>query len=463
MDFLPVCIDLKQRACLVVGGGAVASRKVQLLLKAGALVSVVALEVRDDVRDLADSGAIALALRGFEAVDLDGQYLVVAATDRAVLNQEVCGLAADRGLLVNVADQSAVGNVIFPSIIDRDPLQIAISSNGASPLLSRVLRVRLESLIPNAYGRLAGLIKKFRPQVKRRYESQGERRRFWEKLLQGSIAEMVLSGREGEAEERLEDCLKQAAPKAQGEVYLVGAGPGDPDLLTFRALRLMQQADVVVYDRLVSDPILDLTRRDAERIYVGKARANHALRQEEINQLLAKLAKENKRVVRLKGGDPFIFGRGGEEIETLAAEGINFQVVPAITAALGTAAYAGIPLTHRDYAQSCLFVTGHLKDNTMNLNWEALAQPQQTVVVYMGYMGLPILCRELIAHGVSADKPIALVQQATTPQQRVFTGTLATIVDVIKDENVKPPSLIIVGDVVKLQEKLKWFKGGVRE
>jgi uroporphyrin-III C-methyltransferase/precorrin-2 dehydrogenase/sirohydrochlorin ferrochelatase len=220
----------------------------------------------------------------------------------------------------------------------------------------------------------------------------------------------------------------------------------------------MQQADVVVYDRLVAAPILEMTRRDARRIYVGKQRNHHAMRQEEINRLLADLAKDGHRVLRLKGGDPFIFGRGGEEIDTLAAEGVPFQVVPGITAAAGCASYTGIPLTHRDYAQSVTFVTGHLKDGSMNLNWQALAQPSQTVVFYMGLAGLPIIVDRLIAHGVSPEMPVALIQQGTTHLQRVYSGTLANIVDLVEADPPEPPTLIIVGEVVKLREKLSWFR-----
>ncbi|WP_295402043.1 siroheme synthase CysG, partial [uncultured Thiocystis sp.] len=277
-------------------------------------------------------------------------------------------------------------------------------------------------------------------------------------VLQGAVAERILAGQFAEAEAVIE---QELAPDAlehdMGEVYLVGAGPGDPDLMTFRALRLMQQADVVVYDRLVAEPILKMTRRDAQRIYVGKERNHHAMRQEEINRLLADLAKDGHRVLRLKGGDPFIFGRGGEEIDTLAAEGVPFQVIPGITAASGCAAYAGIPLTHRDYAQSVIFVTGHLKDGTINLNWPALAQPNQTVVFYMGLVGLPIIVERLIAHGVSRDMPIALIQQGTTHLQRVYSGTLSTILDVVASDPPQPPTLVIVGEVVTLREKLNWF------
>ena len=305
--------------------------------------------------------------------------------------------------------------VHLPSILERSPLIVAVSSGGASPVLARLLRARLETLVPAGYGHLAALVGAFRDRVKERLKPS-ERRRFWERVLQGPIAELVFSGREEDARKALEVALESRLALGGGEVSLVGAGPGDPDLLTFRALRLMQQADVVVYDRLVSRPVLDLVRLDAERIYAGKERAKHAIPQEDINHLLVRLAKEGKRVVRLKGGDPFIFGRGGEEIDTLAAEGIPFQVVPGITAASGCASYAGIPLTHRDCSQSVVFVTGHLQDGTMNLNWKALAQPRQTIVFYMGLLGVDVLCRELAAHGMPAATPAALVQQGTTPQ-----------------------------------------------
>jgi uroporphyrin-III C-methyltransferase/precorrin-2 dehydrogenase/sirohydrochlorin ferrochelatase len=364
---------------------------------------------------------------------------------------------------VNVVDRPALCSFILPSIIERAPITVAVSSGGASPVLARLLRARLETLIPAAYGQLGALAGAFRDRVKERFEPR-ERRRFWERALQGPIAELVFSGREAEARAALQATLddkRLADPHFSltgGEVSLVGAGPGDPDLLTFRALRLMQQADVVVYDRLVSQPILDLVRLEAERIYAGKERAKHALPQEDINQLLVRLAREGKRVVRLKGGDPFIFGRGGEEIDTLAAEGIPFQVVPGITAASGCASYAGIPLTHRDHAQSVVFVTGHLQDGSMNLNWAALAQPRQTIVFYMGLVGVDILCRELTAHGLPAATPAALVQQGTTPRQRVLTGTLESLPALVREGGVRAPPLIIVGEVVRLRERLKWFE-----
>ncbi len=385
--------------------------------------------------------------------------LAIAATDDEPLNATVSQHANALGVPVNVVDSPQLCSVIFPAIVDRSPLVVAVSSGGDAPVLARLIRARIETWIPAAYGQLAGLAKQFRAQVKARFANVQQRRVFWEEVFQGPIAEQALAGRTAEAERLLAEKLAGAAPKALGEVYLVGAGPGDPDLLTFRALRLMQQADVVLYDRLVAPAIIDLCRRDADRIYVGKQRADHAVPQKQINQQLVTLAKQGKRVLRLKGGDPFIFGRGGEEIEELAAHGVPFQVVPGITAASGCAAYAGIPLTHRDHAQSVRFVTGHLKDGSCDLPWSELAAPAQTLVFYMGLVGLPVICQQLIAHGRSAETPAALVQQGTTSNQRVFTATLGTLAERIAQEDVQAPTLLIVGEVVQLREKLAWFEG----
>jgi len=459
MDYFPVFLKLKDQPCLVVGAGEIAARKIELLARAGAKITVIAREISPTVLSLQATHNLTLLQKSFSPADLGEFRLVVSATDNTETNCLVAKTATDQNIPVNVVDNPELCSFIFPAIIDRSPIIAAVSSGGAAPVLARLLRAKIETVIPPAYGRLAGLADKFRDKVKQHIKQPAQRRIFWENVLQGSIAELVFSGKEQEAEQQLEQTLlKQKENSNLGEVYLVGAGPGAPDLLTFRALRLMQQADVVVYDRLVSPEILNLARRDAEKIYVGKQRQYHALPQESINTLLADLAKAGKRVVRLKGGDPFIFGRGGEEIETLMQQGINFQVVPGITAASGCATYSGIPLTHRDHAQSCTFVTGHLKDNSVNLNWTQLAAPNQTIVIYMGLAGLEKICQSLIAHGSPKDLPIALVQQGTTSNQRVITGTLETLPDKVAGQDIKPPTLIIIGTVVTLHDKLSWFQ-----
>jgi len=459
MDYLPLFHDLKGRLVLVVGGGEVALRKARLLADAGACLRVVAPSIDQSLVALvAESGGESRA-RNYTADDLHGCVLAIAATDSEPTNAQVSADARTIGIPVNVVDAPELCSVIFPAIVDRSPLMIAVSSGGDAPVLARLMRARIETWIPAAYGQLAGLARRYRARVKARFANVQQRRIFWEEVFQGPIAEQALSGRQAQAEQLLEEKLAGAREQLLGEVYLVGAGPGDPDLLTFRALRLMQQADVVLYDRLVAPAILELCRRDADRIYVGKQRANHALPQEQINQQLVALAKQGKRVLRLKGGDPFIFGRGGEEIEELAANGVPFQVVPGITAASGCAAYAGIPLTHRDHAQSVRFVTGHLKDGSCDLPWAELAAPAQTLVFYMGLVGLPVICEQLIAHGRAASTPAALVQQGTTRNQRVFAATLADLPGRVATEQVQAPTLLIVGEVVQLREKLAWFEG----
>ena len=397
--------------------------------------------------------------KAFEPDDVLGFKLVISATDNRETNQLVANTANAHDILVNVVDSPDLCSFIFPAIIDRSPIIAAVSSGGAAPVLARLLRAKIETIIPPAYGRLAQLADRYRSAVKEMIKVPAQRRIFWENIFQSSVAELMFSGNAESAERLLQQTLAQDKDTVnQGEVYLIGAGPGAPDLLTFRALRLMQQADVIVYDHLVSPEIIDLARRDSDKIYVGKQRDKHTLPQESINTLLADLAKAGKRVVRLKGGDPFIFGRGGEEIETLMEQGINFQVVPGITAASGCSAYAGIPLTHRDHAQSCTFVTGHLKDNSINLNWTQLAKPNQTLVIYMGLVGLDKICQSLIEHGSPKDLPIALVQQGTTVNQRVVTGTLDTFAATIASLDIKPPTLIIIGTVVTLHNKLNWFQ-----
>jgi uroporphyrin-III C-methyltransferase/precorrin-2 dehydrogenase/sirohydrochlorin ferrochelatase len=459
LDFFPIFMDLEGRECLVVGGGKVAARKVSLLVRAGAHVMVVAPELCNELSARTERGEISHEARVFEETDIQGKVLVFAGTDQQAVNRKVSELAKAANIPVNVADQPELCSFIVPSVIDRSPVQVAVSTGGASPVLARLLRARLEAYVPAAYGRLAKLVESFREKVKQRFSSVDQRRQFWENALQGEVAELLFAGRDESARNILERTLNETPdePHPIGEVYLVGAGPGDPDLLTFRALRLMQMADVIVYDRLVAPPILDLARSEAERIYVGKERDKHALSQENINQLLVRLAKEGKRVVRLKGGDPFIFGRGGEEIATLMESGVTFQVVPGITAASGCATYSGIPLTHRDYAQSVVFVTGHLQDGSVDLNWKALAHPHQTIVFYMGLHGVGIVSEQLIKHGLPETTPVALVQQGTTQNQRVLVTDLKHLETTVHGEQIKPPTIIIVGEVVELHKTLQWF------
>lgn len=436
-----------------------AARKIEVLSKAGCSCRLLATSLTDPgLLNLQDKNKLTHITQENDSAWLDVEF-VVAATGDPAFDEWISGEAKRRHLPVNVVNRADLSRFIFPSIIDRSPLIAAVSSSGELPILTRLMRSRLESSIPHAFGRLAEIASQYRPQLKSVLSGINARRRFWEKHLEGRFADLIYSGREQEAEELLKTAISQldtAVPDNDGEVYLVGAGPGDPDLLTFKALRLIRQADVVLYDRLVSEPILKLVRQDAELINVGKERSNHLVPQESINDLLVRHAKEGKRVLRLKGGDPFIFGRGGEEIETLADEGVSFQVVPGITAASGCAAYAGIPLTHRDHSQSVRFITGHLKNNTCDLPWAEFVHAHQTLVFYMGLTGLPVITRSLMDHGMLSSTPIALVSKGTTREQRVLVGSLETIVKQVEDANLPAPTLIIIGDVVNLREKLNW-------
>ena len=458
MDYLPIFLAIKDESCLLVGGSQAAEPKARLLLRAGARLVVVATALTPGLRELVAEPRVTWRRRAFREDDLDGMRLVIIAADDEALARTVAGAARQRGIPVNAVDRRSLCSFILPSILDRSPLVAAVSTSGAAPILARILRARLETIIPAEFGRLARFIGEFRPAVLRRITDPALRRRFFEGIVDGPIGEQVLAGREDDARGALESALAECeGAGTAGEVYLVGAGPGDPDLLTFRALRLMQKADVVVYDRLVSKAVLDLTRRDAERIYAGKQPGYHAIPQHEINDLLARLALAGKRVLRLKGGDPFIFGRGGEEIETLAALGVPFQVVPGITAASGCAAYAGIPLTHREYAQSCIFVTGRRKIGEETLDWDSLVRPNQTVVIYMGLAGLEPICNGLLRHGLPPDTPAALIEQGTTSAQAVHTGTVGTLASIIEGKRPRAPTLVIVGEVVRLREKLAWY------
>jgi len=466
MDYLPLFHNLKGRNVLVVGGGEIALRKVRLVQQASALITIVAKDFCPDLlaMDADDKthgcNGLYLVTGAYEhqhMLGVDSVVLVIAATNDPELNRLVAEQAQEANILVNVVDDPAYSTVIFPSIVDRSPIQIAISSGGDAPVLVRLLRTKFEALLPAGMAQLASLAGSFRERVKAKFSNGADRKAFWEEVFYGPIAEQAYANNLDTAEKLLADKLEHISEFKTGEVYLVGGGPGDPDLLTFKALRLMQQADIVLYDRLVSPEVLNLVRRDATRLYVGKTAGDHPVTQDNINQKLVDYARAGNRVVRLKGGDPFIFGRGGEEIETLAAEGIPFQVVPGITAASGCASYAGIPLTHRDHAQSVRFITGHLRAGKRDLNWTELVQPNQTLVFYMGLSGLETICQHLKEHGLDAQTPAALIEKGTTNDQRVFVGNLDSLAPMVREAGAKAPTLLIVGHVVSLQDKLAWF------
>ncbi|QHS09854.1 siroheme synthase CysG [Sinimarinibacterium sp. NLF-5-8] len=453
--YYPVFFRLREQPVLLLGGGVVAARKLRLLLRAGARVQIVARALNPELSQICATARARWLGSSFDPRQLSGCVLVIAATDDADLNQRVATAAQAAGIPVNVVDDAQRSTFITPAVVDRAPLLVAVSSSGTAPVLARRVRERIEALLPAQYGQVARFIGAQRRALRGHLDA-GRQRRLWEQFLDSPAIAPLMAGDTARAQQTV-DALQQQTSAAQGEVYLVGAGPGDPDLLTLKALRLMQQCDVVLYDRLVAPAILELVRRDAARVFVGKARNHHALPQDQINTELVRLAQQGQRVLRLKGGDPFIFGRGGEEIETLMAQGVAFQVVPGVTAASGCAAYAGIPLTHRDYAQTCLFITGHARaDGTLKLPWQQLAQRGQTVVVYMGLLTLPMVCEQLRAHGLASHWPCAMIEHGTTVQQRVITGTLATLPALVEQAGLTGPSLLIVGEVVQLRDKLTW-------
>ena len=464
MDHLPIFLDVNRKRALVVGGGTLAARKADLLVRAGADLTVLTPEMNADLARVVAEFEITHNKGELSADDVEGCVIVFGASDDPAINLKVHELASAAGILVNISDTTELCDFIMPAIVDRSPLLISISSGGATPLLTRMLKARFETTIPAAYGRLAEFAGSYRDRVKDAITNMARRRRFWETMIAGPVAEYLFSGQEDEAAALMDKLLKDAAVEgdevADGEVYLVGTGPGDPDLLTFRALRLMQQADVVLYDRLIGDGILNLVRRDADRIYVGKMKEDHSVAQEEISEMLTRLAREGKRVLRLKGGDPFVFGRGGEEIATLAENGINFQVVPGVTAANGCATYAGIPLTHRDHAQGYVVVTGHEKDGELSLDWKNLIRPSQTVVIYMGLTSLGTITEGFLSHGADPETPAAVIENGTRVGQRVITGTLRSLLGKTTAAEIKSPALIIIGSVVTLRDKLAWFERG---
>jgi len=463
MNYFPIFLKLEGQPVLVVGGGAVAARKIDLLLRAHAEITVVAPELNAQLKNLVAGGAVRYIAEEFRPEHLDGKRLAIGATDRRAVNAWVAHQAEARNIPVNVVDDRELSRFIMPAIVDRSPVIVAVGSSGDAPVLTRRLREKLEVFLPTRLGALAKLAGIWRGRVKNRIADAAARRKFWERFFDGEIAADVLAGREQQANDAIQDSLRDVnqSRDRRGEVALVGAGPGDPGLLTLRALRVLQSADVILHDRLVSDAVLQLARRDAELIPVGKTAGAVTVPQEDINALLVEHAHAGKRVVRLKGGDPFIFARGGEELETLAANGIRFEVVPGITAAAGCAAYAGIPLTHRDFAQSLTFVTGHTRDDDHALDWDALARPQQTVVFYMGLTRLADIVARLQEHGAPAERAAAVVEQGTNAAQRVVTGTLGNLAERVAGEQIKSPALLIVGEVARLHDTLKWFNSAV--
>lgn len=457
MKLYPLFADLAGRRVLVVGGGAVAERKAAALLEAGAAVTVGALSATGTLQAWADAGRLELRLGGFQQAWLDECWLVVAATGEPLLNRRIATLAERRRLFVNVVDDAQLCSFHVPAVIDRDPVTIAISSGGTAPVLARLLREGLESLLDPALGPLAALAARLRESIRARLPDLGARRRFYEQLFAGPVLQLLRRAQPAEAEAEAERALAGAATRSSGSVVLVGAGPGDPGLLTLRGLRALQEADVILYDRLAGAEVLALARRDAERIEVGKEAGNHHVTQERIHALLLEHAQAGRRVVRLKGGDPFVFGRGGEELAFLRGHGVDCAIVPGITAAVACAAYAGIPLTHREHAQSVCLVTAHGKDAAETLSDAMLAQPRQTLAVYMGVERLGMLTARLLARGRAPDTPVALIEHGTTPRQRVIAGVLRELPMLAKTHAVATPALLIVGEVAAFAHTQAWF------
>lgn len=453
MQNLPVFMNIRDRPCLVVGGGGIAARKAELLLRAHGKVIVVSPALGAALQVLRAQGAIDYRAREFQPDDVAGCDLAIAATDNPEVNRAVYESATQAGIPVNVVDTPELCSFTFGAIIDRDPVTVAVSSAGQSPVLTRVVRATIETHIPAAFGRLAALVRRYREDVKRLYPDRTARARFWKKIVNGPVAESVFGGRTGPAEQLLKDNIEHPeSGKSGGEVYLIGAGSGDPDLLTFRALRLIQKADIIFYDRHVPDAILDFARPDAERYYIGKQRDDRCVPQSEINESLIWHAQAGRMVARIQGGDPFLFGCGGEEAEALAEHGVDFQIVPAITAAAGCGAYAGIPLTHRDYAQACRFISGHDKGGEPDLDRVNLATQSETLVFHRALRNLRRICAKLIEHGLPKEFPVAIIEQGG--ERRVVIGTLADIEKKVEEQQVRAPAVAIVGRVVELREKL---------
>jgi uroporphyrin-III C-methyltransferase/precorrin-2 dehydrogenase/sirohydrochlorin ferrochelatase len=454
MDYLPIFVDVRDRLIVVVGGGVVALRKIEHLLKAHARVRVIAPELCADLTAFRDLGRIEHRPVPFSPPQLDGALLVIAATDEEPVNEAVAEAARQRGILVNVVDDGPRCGFIFPAIVDRSPLIVAVGTAGSSPTLARRVRTQIEALLPERLGQLALYASRWREAVRSALPELPSRLRFWEGFFNGPVAASLLGGDSRGADEVMQRTLgaaREGGAVLIGEVYLIGVGPGDPDLLTLRAQQLLQQADVLLHDRLVPEAILGRARRDALKINVGKAPGRHEHTQEYINQLLLEHARKGLRVARVKGGDPFIFGRGGEELAVLREAGIPVVVVPGITAALGAAASAGLPITHRGIAQAVTFVTA-TGTQAIHLDWRALAQPQHTVVFYMGGAQAAYIARQLDAHGLPSTTPVALLERATWPDERVLKTTLAELAATATAAQLRSPTLLVVGEVAALAQ-----------
>lgn len=456
MDYFPIFCQLKNRDCLLVGGNEIAEAKARLLLAAGARITVNALAVTDQFVSWLDHKQLKLIDTPFNAGLVKGKWLVIAATSDKLLNERIATIAETEHIFCNVVDTANLSSFIMPAIVDRSPLIVAISSSGQAPVLVRELRAKIELLLPNYLGQLAAYGALLRSKVKQYYQSVLTRRRFWEKFFNNARLARALAQNDPIQVTKLTQMLFDRVSYRQGEVVLVGAGPGDSGLLTLKGLQKIQHADIIFYDQLVSEDIMNLVRRDATRIFVGKRAGYPSISQEQINVMLVEHARQGKRVVRLKGGDPFIFGRGGEELEQLKIENIPFSVVPGITAASGCAAYSGIPLTHRDYTHSVRLITGHLKKGS-RLDWQSLVSERQTLVFYMGLIAAKRIQTELLAHGMAATMPVAIIEAGTTHDQKVSLGKLESLDELAMQAH--SPALIIIGAVIALRDKLNWFSG----
>lgn len=459
MSLYPLFADLNGRDVLVVGGGEVAARKTRALLQAGARVSVGAPILNSELTRWVADRQVTHLPGHFRDSWLDGMWLVIAATSKHATNSRIAAAAEQRRMLANVVDTAALCSFHVPAIVDRSPLTIAISSAGAAPVLARRIRERLEAQLDPSLGGLADLAGRYRARIRKTYRQMPTRRQFYNWLLDGPVARQLRRQQPQLAEQTLDDALaSRTVSPARGQVTLVGAGPGDPGLLTMKAQRVLSEADVILHDRLVSDAIIDLARRDARRIDVGKrVGENHAATQARIHRLLVAHARAGARVVRLKGGDPFIFGRGGEELEYLRAHAIDYEVVPGISAAMACAAYAGVPLTHREHAQSVHLTTIHRKQALDTQDWQALAREHQTLAIYMGVSQLERLTGQLLKHGRDAATPFALIENGTRSNQRVITGSLEQLPARARQAGLQAPALLILGEVAALAPQLGWF------